>query len=164
MKDDVKLDLKWVTWLLWEPDDPAWEWFYAVVGAETFADPKIIELIMEHVPEQAQPFVADFLDRNLKLRKKEQQQRYPRGLWAASSHLALAGRYVYMIKKKLGLELGDAVDFLFARLPAFEELIGPNARQKLYDHCSGKTGFGQIEKKRLKKITSPGRVGSEPHR
>ena len=163
MKDNVKLkltgiepvpDFYWGDWLGWKEDDPGRRWFNAVGDADAFARPKaLIELIFEHVPEHAQPFVADFLDRRLKLDK--QQPKKPRWLWLPNSVLHIAGRYVDSLKQK-GIPLGDAVDAVLHTIPGFLKIFN---RQTLYNHCTGKTEHGRRENKRIKKF-HPDRTSS----
>ena len=149
MKDDVKFlipDMR--SWLLWEPDDPAWSWFNAIGRADAFADPKdFIELIAEHAPPHVMPFIADFLHRRLKLDK--QQPKHPRWLWLPNKVLTIAGRYVYSLKELCGYSLGDAVDEVFVVIPGFGKFFDRNT---LYDHCNEQTSLGKLEKKRMKKI------------
>jgi len=133
-------------WLLWENDDPARDWFDAVASAEAFQNKEIfIEEIAKHVPEHAMPFVADFLRRNLKLKKLPKN---PRALWFPPTLVAVAGRIVYQLKEE-GYTLGDAVDELFLIRPEFRKYLD---RQTLYDHCNEQTKLGRFEKKRMKKI------------
>jgi len=168
MKDNVKRpqlkltglapvpDFNWGSWMGWAKDDPAWRWFTAVSDADAFANTEaLIELIFEHVPEKAQPFVADFLDRRLKLDK--QQPKKPRWLWLPpKAVIAMAGRYVDSLRQK-GLPLGEAVDAVFKHPGMiWSEFF---TRQMLYDHCAGNTGFGYEEIKRFRKF-HPDRISS----
>ena len=77
MKDDAKGSPMYMRdWLLLEKDDPAWPWFNAIGRADAFADAKdFIELLAEHIPPHVMPFVADFLQRRLKLDKGSRKNR-----------------------------------------------------------------------------------------